>query len=232
MRKYLAEFLGTLLFMLFAGASIIYLTAFNFAQIFDIMLTFGLALMTSMFIWGPWANGGHFNPAVSIGAAITGQITWKTCLGYTVAQLLGGITGLGFTIAGINGLSNIQKSASQNISTTQILSSLHPTSSDLLAPYTFGVELVLTFFLVLVILLAIQEHPRLSPVIAGTFLTLTMFTAFPLSGGALNPVRVIASIFYTSNQAGSFIWIYLAAQLLAAVLAGGVLRIFYRPTQA
>lgn len=211
MRKYLAEFMGTLLFMLFSGAAIIYLTAFQYAQIFDVMAIYGLSLMTSIFIWGGFADGGYFNPAVSLAAAVQAKISWKTCGGYIVAELIGGIIGLGFTIIGINGVSTIQKSASQNVSTTQILAALHPNASGVLAPYAFGVELVLTFFVVLVTLMAFQYQPKLSPIIIGAFLTITMFTAFPLTGGALNPVRVLAPIFYTSGQNMSYVWIYLLA---------------------
>ncbi|CAK8054897.1 MIP/aquaporin family protein [Eupransor demetentiae] len=227
MRKYLAEFMGTCMFVLFTSVGLVYLTAFNFSQIFDIMMVFGLALMAVMFIWGPFANGGYFNPATSLGAAIEGEITWKTFGGYLLAQIIGGIAGIGLTIIGINGVVNAQKTSGQGISTNQILAAMQPASTSSLAPYSFGIELVMTFFLVLVILLVLQTKPKSSPFIAGVFLLLATFVTFPLTGGALNPVRVISPAVFSGLSGSSHLWLYLLAQFIGGALAGVVMRYFF-----
>ena len=38
-------------------------------------------------------SGGHFNPAVSVGAAIGGRISWKDAGLYIGAQVVGGLVG-------------------------------------------------------------------------------------------------------------------------------------------
>src|SRR5690606_28738434 len=36
-------------------------------------------------------SGGHFNPAVTVGAAAAGRIPWREVLPYIVAQIVGGV---------------------------------------------------------------------------------------------------------------------------------------------
>lgn len=42
-------------------------------------------------------SGGHFNPAVTLGVFIAGDIHYMLALGYFVSQILGGLIGAGFT---------------------------------------------------------------------------------------------------------------------------------------
>ena len=55
-------------------------------------LTFGLALMVMVYAVGR-VSGAHFNPAVSVGAAIGGRMAWNQVPVYVAAQLVGAILG-------------------------------------------------------------------------------------------------------------------------------------------
>jgi glycerol uptake facilitator-like aquaporin len=53
----------------------------------------GTMLVTLIFTFGP-ISGAHFNPAVSIAAAVEGGFAWRRVPGYIVAQIVGAIGGV------------------------------------------------------------------------------------------------------------------------------------------
>lgn len=65
-----------------------------------VALAFGLAVATMAYGLGH-ISGGHFNPAVSLGLAVAGRLSWRDLPAYVLAQLSGAILGAGvlFVIA-------------------------------------------------------------------------------------------------------------------------------------
>ena len=55
-------------------------------------LAFGLTITLMVYAFGR-ISGGHFNPAVSVGAALGGRIAWKDAGLYAAAQVVGAIVG-------------------------------------------------------------------------------------------------------------------------------------------
>lgn len=53
----------------------------------------GAVLVTLIFTFAP-ISGAHFNPAVSLAAALEGGFAWRRVPGYIVAQLIGAIAGV------------------------------------------------------------------------------------------------------------------------------------------
>lgn len=53
----------------------------------------GAILTVLILTFGP-VSGAHFNPAVSLAFAIRGELPWRLCAFYVVAQLAGGIAGV------------------------------------------------------------------------------------------------------------------------------------------
>lgn len=95
MENYILEFFGTLVLVLF-GDGVCCACSLNKSKAQNagwvvIALGWGLAVMMGALIAGP--SGGHLNPAVSIGLAITGSFPWESVPGYIVAQMLGGFVG-------------------------------------------------------------------------------------------------------------------------------------------
>ena len=68
-QKLIAEFLGTF-----------------------VLVFFGIAVAVMIYAVGR-ISGGHFNPAVSIGAAIGGRVPWSEALVHMVTQVLGATVG-------------------------------------------------------------------------------------------------------------------------------------------
>src|ERR1700709_1714886 len=62
-----------------------------------IALAAGLAVLVSAYAFGS-ISGGHFNPAVTLGAAAAGRMPWRDVLPYIVAQIVGGHIALCFVM--------------------------------------------------------------------------------------------------------------------------------------
>ena len=90
-----AEFVGTFL-LVFGGCGAAVLAANPAGDhtvgigYTGIALAFGLALLAAVYAFGT-ASGGHFNPAVTLGAALAGRVDGAALLRYWVAQVLGGL---------------------------------------------------------------------------------------------------------------------------------------------
>jgi len=88
MLKYLAEFIGTFIFL-----SVILNIA---GQTKMAALAIGLALATAVW-WGGDISGGHFNPAVSTMFYLDDKLTRNDLIPYVIAQVLGGAAALHFS---------------------------------------------------------------------------------------------------------------------------------------
>ena len=96
MQAYLAEFLGTL-FLVLLGDGVCCNVSLNKSGMkgggtVHILIGWGMAVMVPAFAFGS-LSGAHFNPAVTIGVAIRGGMSWDMVPGYIIAQMLGGICG-------------------------------------------------------------------------------------------------------------------------------------------
>jgi len=89
LKKYLVEFIGTF-FLVFTVLSVVFYA--NPAVIGAIAI--GFALMVCVYAGGH-VSGGHYNPAVSLAAAIRGALEWKQLIPYWFFQVLGGAAAVG-----------------------------------------------------------------------------------------------------------------------------------------
>src|SRR5262245_2909035 len=96
MNPYLAEFIGTVLLVLFGNGVVANValagTKGNNGCWIVITAGWGLAVFTGAFCSAPF-SGAHLNPAVTIAMAITGKLEAARIVGYIVAQMLGAIAG-------------------------------------------------------------------------------------------------------------------------------------------
>src|SRR6185312_5900986 len=89
-----AEFMGTFV-LVFGGCGSAVLAAkvvsdntINMGIGFlGVALAFGLTVMVMVYAVGH-ISGGHFNPAVTLGAALAGRIDWKSVVPYWVTQFV------------------------------------------------------------------------------------------------------------------------------------------------
>src|SRR5690349_10843000 len=97
-RKFAAEFLGTAILVFLAVGAATLMFGFKFAGgsvaagVVATALAFGLTLLALVYLIGP-VSGCHVNPAVTMGALLTGRIRVTEAVGYWIAQFAGGIVG-------------------------------------------------------------------------------------------------------------------------------------------
>ena len=98
MKRYVAEFIGTLVLTLFGCGSAAISGGINGALgIFGIAMAFGLSIVAMAYVIGD-VSGCHINPAVSLGVFLNKGMSAKDFAGYVIAQFLGGIAGAGIPV--------------------------------------------------------------------------------------------------------------------------------------
>ena len=85
LKKCLVEFIGTFFLVLTVGLTACGAHATPMAPI-----AIGIVLAVMIYAGGH-VSGAHYNPAVSLAAAIRGALEWKEIIPYWVAQLAGGV---------------------------------------------------------------------------------------------------------------------------------------------
>ncbi len=92
-----AEFIGTFWLVLGGCGSAVFAAKFASSDgaslgigFLGVALAFGLTVLTGVYAFGT-ISGGHFNPAVTLGAAFARRVEWKAVPGYWVVQVIGGL---------------------------------------------------------------------------------------------------------------------------------------------
>jgi aquaporin Z len=215
-RAVVAEFLGTLLLVFFAvGAAAI---SGEFIGTVGIALSFGFALLVLAYVFGP-ISGCHINPAVTLGMLAGRRIDVRTAVEYWIAQIAGAIAGAallrlivaqipGFTVHGRFGTNGYGHRSGVGI--------------DIFG--AFVTELLLTFLLVFVYLVAIRRVALvgIEGVPIGISLVVIQMIGIPLTGASVNPARSLGPAIFAGTPALNQVWLFLVAPLVGALLAAAV----------
>lgn len=201
-KKLLAEFIGTY-FLVFAGpGSMVIDDITKSITHVGVALTFGLVVMALIYTFGH-ISGAHFNPAVTIGFMVRGEMTVRNSLYYIVIQFAAA-TAASYTLYLLFG----------NIAN---LGATLPYSTE---GQSFVLEFILTFVLMMVILgsavhgKAIKSFAGIA--IGGTVGLMAMF-AGPISGASMNPARSFGPAIISGVT--QHLWLYLVATVLGAITA-------------
>jgi aquaporin Z len=160
----------------------------------------GLSLVVLMLVFGP-VSQGHFNPAVSLGMALSGRLPKTRVLPYAAAQMSGAL-GAGLI------LRILLRSTILGVSSTQ----MNPFAALLL-------EALLAFWLMWVYLAVTEkEVPLLNAALAlGFTVTAAIFWAGPLSSASMNPARSFGPAL--ASWEFSQLWVFLIGPFLGTVAA-------------
>jgi aquaporin NIP len=209
-KKLIAEFIGTY-FLVFAGpgAMVIDEITKSITHV-GVAITFGLVVMALIYTFGH-ISGAHFNPAVTIGFLVKGDISLRVSLYFILTQcaaallasstllfLFGNVAHLGATL---------------------------PRSSE---AQSFVLEFILTFVLMIVILgsavhgKAVKDFAGIA--IGGTVGLMAMF-AGPICGASMNPARSLGPAIISGTT--EHLWLYLVATVLGAIAASLVYKILH-----
>lgn len=221
MKKYIAEFIGTLTLVVL-GCGTAMLVGCDAAAGCGYLLTalaFGLVIVGMAYCVGN-ISGCHINPAVSLGVLMSKGMSVKDFIGYVVAQCAGALAGAGL-LAAIFGLGGVEdKTLPGSFGTNGLAGVNGSVVAGLL------VEIVLTFIFVMVILGVTSKkagHGSFGGVVIGFTLVLVHILGIGLTGTSVNPARsfgpaVVAAI--TGNAAPlSCLWVFIVGPLVGAALA-------------
>ncbi|KAG9476716.1 hypothetical protein GDO78_002226, partial [Eleutherodactylus coqui] len=207
-----AELLGTALFV-FAGCLSVIENAENTGSL-QPALAHGLALGLTIAILGG-ISGGHFNPAVSLGAFIIGGLNILLVVPYWICQLCGGMIGAAF--AKVLTLENKYVFSGGGAFNT--------VSSDTQVARALGAEIIMAFFLVLAVCMgAINKKTStpLAPFCIGFTVTVDILAGGAISGACMNPARAFGPAVVADYWA--YHWIYWVGPMIGGLLVGVIIR--------
>ena len=181
-----------------------------------VALAFGLTVLTGVYAFGA-ISGGHFNPAVTLGAALAGRVEWKALPAYWVVQVIGGL------IAGLVLLAVAGGKPGYSPSGNMAANGYGANS-----PFNYSLaavaitEILLTFIFLLVILGATDNRaPKgFAGLAIGLTLTLIHLISIPISNTSVNPARSTGVAFFNGAGAPAQLWIFWLAPLIGAAIAG------------
>jgi MIP family channel proteins len=231
--SYLAEFLGTLLLVLFIGLAVsLFVQAPSQAQpnpfidwsVIGLVHVFVLFLLIQTLAV---VSGAHFNPAVTVAMATLRQIKGPDAFIYIVAQVAGAVAGALIVKLVLNNFPNADLvnygavGISDRLDGKLLLGAL--------------VEFIGTFVLVFTIMGAAVD-PRsdraLGPFVIGAALGVCVMVMGPLTGAGLNPARAFGPALVSGEfgGAGDFLVAFILAPVAGSLAAAWFyMRLFITP---
>ena len=208
-RLYLAELLGTFLFL-----TIGYVSVANFGAatpaipgLLVVPFSFGFGLLAAIYAFGH-LSGGHFNPAVTIAMLIDRRTEPLTAVGYIVAQVIGAIGAAAVVLVTLS-----QDAVAAGITKPG------PGVSDLSA---LILETAFTAFFVIVILTTSKRSATVAAIVIPLTLVAIHFALAVLTGSSVNPARSIGSAVVGGDLTG--LWIYIVGPIVGGLIGWAVYR--------
>ena len=213
-KKYLAEFIGTAVLVLFACgvAGQICTKANGVAGLIGTALAFGLVIVAMAYSIGN-VSGCHINPAASIAMLINKKISGKDFIGYVIAQFLGAIAGAAILYVIVGSPDKLGCNAAWDD---------RPWMS-------FAIEIALTFVFVIAILgvTSKESNGSIAGLVIGGALVLVHLLGINFTGTSVNPARTFGPALINALAGGdamTYIWVFLLAPLFGGALAAVVYR--------
>ncbi len=210
MKKYISEFVGTLVLVLVAcGVAVV-----TNANVVATSLAFGLVIVAMAYSIGN-VSGCHINPAVSFAMLMTKKMSLKEFACYVVAQVAGAFAGsaiLGVLLGSFKVLGANSYGLDGQLATNVWIALL--------------VEVILTFIFIIAILgvTSKKENTEVSGIVIGFTLVLVHLIGISFTGTSVNPARSLAPAILQGGTAMKEVWVFIVAPLVGSLLAS----LFYR----
>lgn len=216
MKKYLAEMIGTMVLVLMGcGTAVSLSCGTDTASVVGTALAFGLAVIGMAYAIGK-ISGCHINPAITLGVALSGRMSWKDACMYMIFQVIGAFIGSAILFwltkeSGMEGTgaNDLQEGVSM--------------VGGLIA------EIFFTFVFVFVVLAATHEKNgagNAAGLAIGLTLVLVHLVCIRYTGTSVNPARSIAPAVFQGGTALSNLWIFIVGPFVGGALAAIIYKIF------
>jgi aquaporin Z len=223
-RRLAAEFLGTFCLVFIGCGAAVLAAGFVSAErthlgigFLGVALAFGLTVTVLAHAVGD-VSGGHFNPAVTLGAAVARRFPWRDVPAYAASQVLAAITAAAALFLVATGRPGFDATASGFASNGY--GDRSPGGYSLTAGLVL--ETVLTFVLVYVVLAVTADRTRaaVAPAAIGLCVAVIHLVAIPVTNTSVNPARSIGPALFAGTGALAQLWLFVLAPLAGAALAG------------
>ncbi|CAN5897521.1 MIP family channel protein [soil metagenome] len=206
--KYLAELVGTFLFLTIGFLSVLGASAMVGIPLLTVPLGFGFGLLVAIYAVGH-VSGGHFNPAVTLAMFLDKRTSGSDLVGYWIGQFAGGLLA-SLAIVAVTNTGAVASTATQFGDGDTGLAVL--------------VELVLTAAFVLVILASTKTAPATAGIAISLSLVAVHVAGIPFTGASVNPARSFGPAVVGQVYGG--LWLYIVVPMVGAVVAWGLWQLF------
>ncbi|NUP59730.1 MAG: porin [Pseudarthrobacter sp.] len=187
-------------------------------------LAAGLAVTAAMLAFGH-LSGGHFNPAVTLGHLLAGRIRAGAAAAYVLAQAAGALLGALALFGILSTLPGIQDSRTA----FDTVAAGFGEHSIIQAPMAAVLLLeVLGAAIIVAVFLGAAGRDNglrtVAPVAVGLSFAGLLQLGQSVGNLPFNPARALASAVFSSGWAVQQLWVFLAAPLVGAAIAGLVFR--------
>lgn len=221
LKKYLAEFIGTMVLVTVA-CGVAVATGCN-RESFDAAylmtaLSFGLVIVAMAYSVGN-ISGCHINPAVSLAMLVSKKMSFKDFIGYIIAQFAGAIAGaaiLGVIFGFVEG---------NGFGTNALVVSAYAATESTAIIKSLIVEAVLTAVFVFAILgvTSKEEFGKVAGLVIGGALTLVHLLGIALTGTSVNPARsfgpALMALISGNSAPMDCVWVFIVGPFIGALIA-------------
>lgn len=204
MKKYISEFVGTLVLVLVACG----VASITGGSLVETSLAFGLVIVAMAYSIGN-VSGCHINPAVSLAMLINKKLTLKEFAYYVVSQVLGALAGA--ALLGVI-LGSFKSLGTNGYGEGMLASNLG---------IALLVEFILTFIFVTAILgvTSKKENSNVAGLVIGLTLTLVHLLGIKFTGTSVNPARSLGPALLQGGIALKQVWVFVVGPFLGSTAA-------------
>ncbi|MDN4480936.1 aquaporin [Demequina muriae] len=227
--RMLAEAAGTFILVFMGVGAMLFATILGWGTL-AVPFGFAIGMMIAVLIFGH-VSGAHANPAVTVGAWLSGRFPGRDVVPYIIGQLVGGALagGLFFVLRSGNPvLDQVGTPVEFMAAASNGFGERSPVQFGLLAALI--VEVIIAALLVAVVLSVTSLRSRVgaaaAPVTIGLTFGFLVLIAIPFTNGALNPARATSTALYAGIDVIAQLWLFWLAPLVGAAIAGLLFRAF------
>jgi len=209
MKKYIAEFIGTLVLVLFGtGIAVV-----SNGDLVATSLAFGLAIVAEAYAIGG-ISGCHVNPAVSLAMFINKKISGKDFAYYVVSQVLGALAGTGILFIILSNTDIGTSALGANF-----YGELSANNISLFGALVTEVILTCVFIYTILGVTSEEKNSSVAGLVIGLTLTFVHLIGIKLTGTSVNPARSLAPAIFLCGDALKQVWVFIVAPLIGATIA-------------
>lgn len=197
----MAEFIGTMVLILFGDGVVAVVVALGKGDFNTITLAWGLAVTMGVYVAGG-ISGAHLNPAVTLALAVRRGFPWNKVGPYMVAQIVGAFCAAGLLLLNYNpGIAAFEASkhvARDSAAATPLTAGIWATYNNAAAGVQWGnafLDQIIGTALLVGVILAITDkrnqavESNLAPLIVGLLVVVIGMSMGGNAGYAINPAR-------------------------------------------